>query len=63
MVEGGPRLRCSNEECPSHDEPDMNGFSVTLVVDADRVVDDDIATIEPSGFVCVYCHADAELDE
>ena len=57
------RLRCTNEDCCSHDERNFPSFTVSLRVDEDGNVDETIKSIEGECFTCNFCHSPAEWNK
>jgi len=51
------KIKCSNPECDGKDSP---SFNVTIVVDEDKEVAENIKKIDAEYFECCHCGSDAE---
>ena len=55
------KLRCTNEECPSHvDDTETPVFTVNMTVDGDGDVCEPAYKIPGKYFVCCFCESEAE---
>ena len=52
------KLKCSNTECESHESNPL--FNITVGVDEDRYLAENLNKIEAKDFVCLHCGSDAE---
>lgn len=49
------KILCTNEDCVAYDSEEQR-FSVSVVVNEDCEVRDDIESIQDKYFTCCFCH-------
>ena len=54
------KIQCSEEDCVSRTSDETPFFSVSVTVDGDKDVAENISAIPASQFTCNYCHSPAK---